>query len=111
MGRHLTAEQLNALRALYDYRCAICRQETGDSFVVDHDHSCCPEAAQSYGKCIRGILCHKCNRCLGAFDDDRDRIAWALDYLNSQGAGLVSIMRLEAGEACQRATAVNVQTQ
>lgn len=28
---------------------------------VDHDHGCCPEKEKSCGKCLRGLLCPKCN--------------------------------------------------
>lgn len=71
-------------------RCAICRKEFCDTRrpVVDHDHDCCPvkknaggDARRSCGKCIRGMLCDKCNRALGSFDDDIEILTSAVDYL------------------------------
>lgn len=32
----------------------------GKGYEVDHDHGCCPEE-RACGKCIVGLVCHKCN--------------------------------------------------
>lgn len=59
--------------------CNIC----GDvgRLYIDHDHSCCP-GKSSCGRCVRSLLCHRCNtRLLGAAKDDIDLIAGALAYL------------------------------
>lgn len=61
--------------------CAICRRpgtvDTRYGVVrtldVDHDHET--------GK-IRGLLCNTCNKGLGFFDDDVDRIKTAIEYLS-----------------------------
>lgn len=34
---------------------------------VDHDHSCCP-GVRTCGKCLRGLLCNKCNRLVGRIE-------------------------------------------
>ena len=46
--------------------CALCRGENtrGRRFEVDHDHSCCGEI-RACPNCIRGLLCHTCNRLIG----------------------------------------------
>jgi|SRR5208282_3255233 len=36
----------------------------GAFFVVDHDHACCP-GAKTCGKCVRGLLCARCNKAMG----------------------------------------------
>jgi hypothetical protein len=45
--------------------CDICgtlepRTRGGRFFAVDHDRDCCP-GAKSCGKCVRGIICNRCN--------------------------------------------------
>ena len=59
--------------------CALCRTELGDVYHVDHDHSCCP-GKKTCGKCVRGVLCRKCNLGLGQFNDDPDLLAAAAAY-------------------------------
>lgn len=69
--------------------CAICgRPETGiDNFhgkvrrlAVDHDHKCCP-GNRSCGKCVRGLLCSKCNPALAVVESVGDWGTKALAYL------------------------------
>ncbi len=53
--------------------CAICgrKPETGP-LEVDHDHATDRN---------RGLLCGKCNRAIGLFDDDIARMQSAIDYI------------------------------
>lgn len=55
-----------------------------NNLQVDHDHSCCPGAAQqpTCGKCVRGMLCGGCNLALGAVGDDVARLLALIDYLS-----------------------------
>lgn len=66
-------------------RCAICRvREPGGrgDWHVDHDHSCC-EGVKSCGRCVRGLLCARCNVGLGYFEDSTERMEVAIQYLKS----------------------------
>lgn len=67
--------------AKQDGKCAICKQaETvvikGKLIMMPVDH--CHETGKT-----RGLLCTKCNRALGLFGDDIDRLRAAVTYLES----------------------------
>lgn len=71
-------------------KCAICCGESQKvHFVVDHDHNCCPQEI-TCGKCIRGLLCDRCNTALGRFDEDPDRLIRAANYLTKGRAAYAS---------------------
>jgi hypothetical protein len=59
----LTPESFRKILLAQGMRCKLCR-ELKKNFVVDHDHRCC-KGRQSCGKCIRGLLCIRCNAMLG----------------------------------------------
>lgn len=46
--------------------CAICRQKK--RLYVDHDHSCC-QTEYTCGKCVRGLVCQKCNMMMHYIDE------------------------------------------
>ncbi len=54
-------------------------------WAVDHDHRCCP-GRRSCGKCIRGLLCHKCNLLLGHAHDEISVLLGAAAYLQNPPA-------------------------
>lgn len=65
------------------YICPICLKNesellgTGGNagvWVVDHDH---------LNDIFRGYLCHNCNRGIGMFNDDIERMYRAIKYLNN----------------------------
>ena len=72
----LTEEGYLVLLQAQDGRCAICGNEQTDgrrdSLDVDHDHST--------GQ-LRGLLCGQCNKGLGTFGDDPQKLRKAADYL------------------------------
>lgn len=84
---NLTPEQYEEMLAQQGGTCAICggtdpagRWGAYGRFHVDHDHACCP-GKSSCGRCIRGLLCGKCNIGLGSFGDDPQVLVAAAAYL------------------------------
>ena len=65
-------------------QCAICgTDKPGGSGVwhVDHDHTCCSTRKASCGKCLRGLLCSRCNIGLGNFGDEPSVLDRAAEYI------------------------------
>lgn len=64
--------------------CAICGSEDsatkGKRFSIDHDRACCP-GYKSCGKCVRGLLCTRCNTAIGSFRDDIELFNKAIAYV------------------------------
>lgn len=63
--------------------CAICSKPPaeGEVFHVDHDHSCCDSNKRTCGRCVRGLLCGPCNKGIGMFGDDIEKMKSAIQYL------------------------------
>lgn len=86
-GKH---QRFNLTKADYDQMldnqnggCAICGKTPGQNgrrLAVDHDHACCP-GQRSCGKCVRALLCSRCNLGIGALNDDINIVASAHQYL------------------------------
>lgn len=88
--RGLTVEQFNQMIAQQDGLCRICQiplevsatNKPGASRArqacVDHDHAT--------GR-LRAILCTRCNRGVGMFDDDPELMAKAMAYLREMTDG------------------------
>jgi hypothetical protein len=75
----ITEEQYDALLKTQGDGCAICgrtQEENGRGYYlsVDHDHTCCP-GKRSCGKCVRGLLCLRCNNNMGWFDVEQEKIS------------------------------------
>lgn len=79
---HLTAEQYSMLFVRQANLCP-CGVLLTEEVIpnVDHNHSCCP-GRKSCGKCVRGILCRRCNRVLGLLNENPLLLpSYLLEYL------------------------------
>ena len=64
-------------------QCALCGTTETDSWHLDHDHRCCPTKGRLCERCVRSVLCRRCNMGLGMFDDDPESLRRAAGYLES----------------------------
>ena len=90
---NITVERYEEILALQGGACAICKSppSIGKRLCVDHDHRCCPfdgrsskkGALRCCGKCIRGLLCDRCNKGLGYFKDNQVSLRLAAEYLDN----------------------------
>jgi hypothetical protein len=48
--------------------CEICGNKPERNLHVDHDHNCC-NGRKSCGKCVRGIICNRCNTAVDKMED------------------------------------------
>ena len=81
---HITADEYNELLVAQDFSCAVCKRHQSNfkkNLSVDHDHSCCPQAGKSCGRCVRGLLCQFCNTSLGSVRDDVTVLKSMIAYL------------------------------
>ena len=76
---HITEDVFNSMMKKYGGMCHSCKRQKAT--VIDHDHSCC-KTNRSCGKCVRGVLCQKCNIALGLLFDDRKNIVSLLQYID-----------------------------
>ena len=68
-------------------KCEICGTNEPNSrgWCIDHDHSCC-DGKKACGKCVRGLLCQKCNTIIGFANDDLQILKAAISYLERYSA-------------------------
>ena len=80
----LSNEQYEMMLTAQGGVCAICKSKcaTGRKLSVDHDHTCCP-GKNSCGKCVRALLCTRCNMGLGLFKDALELLSRATNYLRT----------------------------
>ncbi len=75
--RGITPEELIDVYQRQEECCAICKIHiTLENSAIDHNHTTDE---------FRGVLCKKCNRGLGLFNDNPDILQNAADYLNMFG--------------------------
>jgi Recombination endonuclease VII len=84
----ITEDRFKQMLEAQGHACAICRVPFEERRIcIDHDHSCCPVApgaeARSCGRCVRGLLCVRCNTWLGWLETYGSTV-WA--YLESHRA-------------------------
>lgn len=60
--------------------CSACGRKSDRVLGIDHDHSCC-SGVGSCGKCVRDLLCIKCNTALGMCGDSVDILMSLVSYL------------------------------
>jgi len=81
---NITPEDHEAMLTAQGGGCAICGTQifggAGEKPHVDHDHSCC-NGPRSCGKCVRSLLCSRCNPAIALMGDDPDRLFAAGEYL------------------------------
>lgn len=67
----LTGEQFNRLLESQGNSCGMCHEpfKMAGRICIDHDHACCPDGKRSCGKCVRGLLCLRCNTTLGHIEN------------------------------------------
>lgn len=66
------------VRTLLARGCESCGSH--DDLQIDHDHQCCA-GRQGCAKCVRGVLCGRCNRLAGLADDEPTRLLKVSAYL------------------------------
>lgn len=77
----LSKDQYEKILKAQNNACAICKKNK--KLYVDHNHSCC-STEYTCGKCVRGLICQKCNIMMHYIDECRDLLkigeAYALSY-------------------------------
>lgn len=97
-GRHieqtynLSRDRYDAILDVQGGQCAGRCGATGRTrrLAVDHDHSCC-SGPTSCGKCVRGLLCKRCNRFIGLLRDAPGSLRALANYLENPPAKSVPV--------------------
>ena len=50
--------------------------------AVDHDHRCCPGSHSRCGRCIRALLCNRCNAAIGLLEESSELAGRLAAYLD-----------------------------
>ena len=81
----LTADQRDKKFQDQGNVCKICKRLCKP--CVDHNHACC-SGKRSCGRCLRDILCSRCNTVLGRTKDDVTLLLTMVDYLRGWQSGI-----------------------
>jgi hypothetical protein len=86
----MTLEEFDARMESQGGGCAICKAppaktKRADRLSVDHDHRCCP-GVKTCGKCVRGLLCTRCNNALAVLENRSRSTLYALEMYARYGA-------------------------
>lgn len=71
----ITKKLFDELLLKQNNTCAICKKSFNNDIHIDHDHS---------SNKVRGILCAKCNKGLGQFNDNIQCLTNAIIYLKNE---------------------------
>ncbi len=87
----ITPDRFNQMLEEQGNACAICGTlfREDQRICFDHDHTCCPVPAsghtRSCGKCLRGLLCVRCNTWLGWLEKYGGTVATYLEQGQARG--------------------------
>lgn len=76
----MTPEQYEEKLQAQEYRCTICHKMFTNDARIDHDHSCCPDR-ETCGKCLRDIICQRCNAFVGYVETTPNLVDEVLAYI------------------------------
>lgn len=78
----ITPEHYDEMLKIQNSRCAICgKKESAVNYGTKKVQKLAVDHCHATGK-VRGLLCQDCNRGLGKFHDDLQRLQKAIDYLS-----------------------------
>ena len=96
-GNLLSEHEYETMQEAQGGVCAICKEKPkGSRLALDHIHGTDE---------VRGLLCGLCNRALGLFKDDPDRLKSAIEYLEQGWRSAGTSGRIGLREAYERGKA------
>jgi hypothetical protein len=75
----ITMDQYNQMSTEQEGKCKICNVHISEINHKKKKHLCVDHCHKT--KKVRGLLCDKCNRGLGLFSENTDRMKRAIEYL------------------------------
>ena len=99
----ITIERWEEIQTEQQHKCPCGKlfgQERTDRPNVDHDHTCqcgagsgaSARPGRACGKCVRGVLCQRCNLVLGLLEEDARLLpAYLIEYLSNHRKRICSV--------------------